>query len=96
MASQHTPGPWTVGRSGITVITENWSVSVPLRLPEPGEEHDMCEGAKADARLIAAAPEMYGMLAHLIQVDGDPMAESLDITQIADAARALLARIEGR
>mgnify|MGYP001561666378 CR=1 FL=1 len=93
--SPFTQGPWQI------VQAANGRVSV---YPLGGKERVLDVYCPLDrdggtlggnARLIAAAPEMYAMLKHLIRVDGDPLAESLDITQIADAARALLARIEG-
>ena len=92
--SHHTKGPWKVGTSGITVISENWSISVPLRLPLPDTIHDMCEGPKADARLIAAAPEMLELLKCYIGAHKSMTPQTLD--RYDAEARALLAKVRGK
>ena len=93
---QHTPGPWTV-------------------LDTAGDPVILAVGAKTLARvynrqnahLIAAAPEMYALLHHLVEGDNRVYAKlsaharehfeaRRDPNRLADQARALLARIEGR
>lgn len=74
----HTPGPWEFikGFSGIRIQ----STKICREIYSPGRVSD------ADARLIAAAPEMLDFIKSLAHLTG---ADAL--TQ-----RALLARIEGK
>ena len=87
--TQHTPGPWHV------VQAANGRVSV---YPLGGKERvldvycplDRSEGTLGgNARLIAAAPEMYELVKALATVTGSTVG-------LFDKARALLARVEGR
>ena len=90
--TQHTTAPWQIDQvePHIVYIVKRPSLFITVDCREDFSD------AAANARLIVKSPEMYAMLKHLIQVDGDPMAESLDITRIAEAARALLREIEGQ
>jgi len=54
-AVQHTPGPWRVCEDGLVVITSN---SGPDYFPSPLCPSDDIAELRANARLIAAAPEL--------------------------------------
>jgi hypothetical protein len=55
---EHTPGPWRIGKSGVTVIFNNdQGFTVP-----PVPDNDNWSEAEANARLIAAAPDLLAAL----------------------------------
>lgn len=77
--TQHTPGPWFMGCStnlgGIQIITINPKTEEPNGLIatintqhtiEPGK--DISDEVRANARLIAAAPELLEALNHALEV----------------------------
>ena len=76
---RHTPGPWRMGTPGpngcYTVGTERglMTAMVAHSINEP----DQAEQAEADARLIAAAPELLQMLSAL-ECDINTMAYCYD------------------
>ena len=80
--SQHTPGPWALSRSPMAATFvmsgETWLAEV-----------SRIEEGEANARLIAAAPEMWAILRRIAT------GERENWFDIPDDARALLARIEG-
>ena len=76
MNAQHTPGPWntegpkdwnTSGRTIIVLNPERFPTAfVPAwDAPKPGEEY-AAEEARANARLVAAAPDLLEALRHLV------------------------------
>lgn len=92
--SKHTPGPWLAVPDG-----SNWNVVVPA---QSGFDHFVvgneglyrCDGSdEANARLIAAAPDMLaalkGLFAHTricaLRIDQNPIED----------ARAAIAKAEG-
>lgn len=83
--SKHTPGPWEVSTNGT-----DWDVCAP-------DGGDMlvdlrgCENAEANARLIAAAPDLLAALRDLVQY-ADPRNDKCG-SQIANA-RALIEELE--
>ena len=105
--SGHTPGPWEPP-SGPYVIPStgegpNFSGGDWEIVPPMGESGPVAITRSAeDARLIAAAPEMYELLRQIVDSvrDAGPFPDSTkpsmwtDRNQI-EAARALLARIDG-
>ena len=62
--SKHTPGPWEVADHGrfISIVTPNRALLASIRL---GGFVSDCE-AKANARLIAAAPQLLATLETII------------------------------
>lgn len=94
---KHTPGPWHIGRGadGLPIIH-----TAPDTFSSSGQgvahvcKRTMCQEHTANARLIAAAPEMYEALRALIERsdanDGDGLLVAFD------AARAAIAKAEGR
>lgn len=96
----HTPGPWVVVNG--TAVAPQWAprervaktIAVNLRADEDGAFPEVGEWQHADARLIAAAPELLDALKESLDVmgewgdDGDPA--------WASRARAAIAKAEGR
>lgn len=82
--SGHTPGPWTVERDG---PNRRWLVN--------GDDFAVatCDGAirrqEADARLIAAAPDLLNALRDMLDGTGDITAERVG------RARAAIAKATG-
>lgn len=99
-AGQHTPGPWTIVKESNDAIirySDGELVSYVARIYDTAlcAEHGTID---ANARLIAAAPEMRVF----VERAGRLFAEMLDgatpdsgiLAEWLDASRALLARIE--
>lgn len=106
MSSKHTPGPWVVTPHphvdvfGVGEIMDDKEMQYGL-------SHTVCyQNAEANARLIAAAPEMFealdtigGLSRALRQGGPDPMdlqGLSDALEEAADLANSLVAQIEGR
>jgi len=99
--TQHTPGPWTVRRDVLN--RELFDVLAPN--DDAGKQGVSYSGehlmvahqldSEADARLIAAAPEMVTALAALTEAATYPW-DHEPLTTALDTARALLAKIEGK
>ena len=96
--TQHTPGPWKIERIGVGDIEENdsrWMVTGRGRIiADPGAD----KIGRANARLIAAAPEMLEALRHIARMD----LTGNDVEHIATlgrglqiAARRAIAKAEG-
>ena len=89
--AKFTPGPW-VAHYGEIVSENGWVVATvhgPDRRDRGKERAAMLEYTDANARLIAAAPEMYELLRRSArQLDAD---YPLDATRIM----GVLARIDG-
>jgi hypothetical protein len=90
--SKYTPGPWAVGDIEDTAITMRSPVGHVLYRGNP-------RFTRADARLIAAAPELLAELAHLVRLL-EPLEQSgaLDVPGLAtlNGARAAIAKAEGK
>ena len=89
--SQHTPGPWVVwamedGTDGITAAGADGILLTVARV------HDQdVKRQGANARLIAAAPEMFEYLCNLARVWAMSQGENATL----DILRTLLAKIHG-
>ena len=96
-----TPGPWFVdadfyvyGGDGRKIQGEYFDgVEFPLVCDVESHSRDRTEN-KANAALIAAAPEMYGLLEHYLDLiqranDGDTVAEQKIFEQAADIEKVL-------
>lgn len=96
-----TPGPWFVetdfyvyGGDGRKIKGEYFDgVELPLVCYAGSDSRDRTEN-KANAALIAAAPEMYGILEHYLDLiqranDGDTVAEQKIFEQAADIEKVL-------
>ena len=90
--SAHTPGPWKVDEScgGLAIDASDGNVGIV----------NLCRANKADARLIAAAPDLLA-LAHQyasecgdcagtrVCPDDEPCTECTDIWRVIDKAEGL-------
>jgi len=106
-APKHTPGPWTVGGIGSVKGTDSSDIFIQDRrgasiahviYNEPGGD-DPAE-CMADARLIAAAPDLLEALKEIIDFIGpkDPVCikgPNCETCRLADAARAAITKAEG-
>ncbi len=97
MSAKHTPGPWKFSAES---IDPEWSVVTTAGgsvIANVNDRHDQL----ANARLIAAAPDMLEALSKLMDLNdnsGPFGGEILEdrITRAWDAARAAIAKAEGR
>ncbi|HCK4463466.1 TPA: hypothetical protein N0H24_006107 [Pseudomonas aeruginosa] len=97
MANKHTPGPWKVGTPGpngcYTVGTQGGLMTAMIAhsICEP----DQIETANANARLMAAAPEMLGALQHIEEYwnrDSNEQAMTDALWHIIETAQAAIAK----
>lgn len=89
-AAQHTPGPWEVTGTEISTVAKPWRIVAHV---VPADHRTAPNAnAEANARLIAAAPELYEALSLYITDVAD---NGLPPTQLAawEAARAALAKV---
>lgn len=85
--TQHTPGPWMV-EDGVHVVNDADFVATthnPISDIFPARE-------QANARLIAAAPELYAILQNLV-FNEDQKSCGVSLGSISAAARAALAKV---
>ena len=92
--TKHTPGPWTV-----RLVVDDAASETAYRV-EPLAKGDRIEQAteeNANARLIAAAPELleFARTCSDWDVEKSPDEGGLSVLDVIDAARALLDRIGG-
>ena len=75
---KHTPGPWRVDADGIEVGDPNGFKPFGACgcCDSPWMRADDVETAKADARLIAAAPTMYAYIEQRV-AEGDEVARAI-------------------
>ena len=103
--SKHTPGPWAYALEYGPNITEpprittvarcaNYVIGLPSDYPGGNyRDGDPSGDEEADARLIAAAPDLLDALRH---IEGVAMAdEPRDLPGIAHTARAAIAKATG-
>ncbi len=102
METKHTPGPWHVGagsRGVRDVMASDRAIARLYADDAPSRGCDVPARVDADARLIAAAPDLAAALARLVELADDPEAQDDDATAhpeamrlALDAARAALAK----
>ena len=96
--SEHTPGPWVVDGEGITigtVCTHESGVCQEITVPSVSVFKEISSPeAVANARLIAAAPEMLEVLDLIVRIIEDGV-QPLQNGRIVGDIRVLLARING-
>ena len=95
MTTTHTPGPWKIIKGDFVVAPDNGTVAQVGTPTTPAREHE------ANARLIAAAPEMLEALRDMVlhegerEVDGIGLEhESIALEQAKALARTILDRID--
>lgn len=93
MDAQHTEGPWVIGDAGYGANIEPSIAWIGFGSAHPTAEH------KANARLIAAAPDLLATLKELAEMDisrtDDNLVKYLFIA-IGEKARKITAAVEGR
>lgn len=92
--SKHTPGPWTVEsvRSGFYIMSQ---FDVIVATADPDGRYGTI-GNEANARLIAAAPDLLAALKHIISNCRVFCEDSMDIDDGAVYdARAAIAKAKG-
>lgn len=82
-----TPGPW---QTEYDVLEGDWG----WRIKTPGADHSDVD-RKADARLIAAAPEMAELLTTIAEGMTHPDSDAEWVSRTKGEARALVSRIRG-
>lgn len=99
--SKHSPGPWVANKRGLGPMGE--TPGYEIQTDAPGQKYSAVVVSparirRADARLIAAAPELLDALKALLKGIND----AIDITTAPmlyapgmNEAKALVARIEG-
>jgi hypothetical protein len=90
----HTPGPWTVDPE------PNKAGNLEVCVGDEAITYVGCGWSpevQANARLIAAAPEMYEALMQIAELDGDCEQQRFKLTrfQSAQIARAALNQLRG-
>ena len=87
MSAQHTPGPWHVDPENPTWVDDENECCMATT----GYGDD--EGDRANARLIAAAPDMLAALRQVVDETAGGMVPPS--TDAIDTARAAIAKAEG-
>lgn len=94
MDAKHTSGPWTVEEYGDdeapSLVIHNGSETRVCFMATPGSHGDPAR-IEANARLIAAAPELYEALRLMVEING-----GLGASAATKRAQAALAKAEGR
>lgn len=91
--TQHTPGPWQYWPS-IGQVNRPGDPNQICNIPPNGDKKPADEN-DANARLIAAAPELLEALEMVVNIATHPKATKADIKRIAEEARAALAKAKG-
>lgn len=73
--SKHTPGPWSYAIEGDEITINCGDIYGAATMPQDNEDFPKYEQA-ANARLIAASPEMYDFILERAQA-GDKEAQSI-------------------
>jgi hypothetical protein len=95
--SKHTPGPWEVRDRWYIHVAEPGTFSHAEVKCSPGIPSDLVEVHEANARLIAASPEMVELLREVFGYQWLPVnpAEEAKFLMWFAFVRALLSRIDG-
>jgi len=98
---KHTPGPWMVDDcdSGV-IVCKDGDIAVCsigcIPKKDFSDDIECYEITRANARLIAAAPDLLEALKGLVNIATHPQATKDQIRQIAKEARATIAKAKGR
>lgn len=105
----HTPGPWEISCDGYGIIADNQKQITRIKytnpVTSPSVGHITLQEAKANARLIAAAPELLSALKDLVAIqdvkEHDSGEEQLSNPHDSEScvlctAREVIAKAEGR
>ncbi len=88
----HTPGPW---KNLENRITSSGGEICEIFALEGDDRHSKYEEANANARLIAAAPELLQILQSIVEDVGYGGGGALLCDQFLSRARAVIAKAEG-
>ena len=91
-AMKHTPGPWSVEKGDPECGNYGWYVCHPDTVDEESAICNLSVEAEANARLIAAAPELLEALKECITDDGATGMRSIELARKRLAAINKLAR----
>ena len=92
MSTKHTPGPWHVGKGSKCVVydAEGWAVADAVTC------HNRHNAIDANARLIAAAPDLLDALRRLCAVAvWDEDTDRAEFDAAISGADAAIAKAEG-
>lgn len=98
METKHTPGPWEVDAIDSTTIQIKAEGAVVAEVASASAFTRLSEEQRANARLIAAAPELLDALQNFAdQMDGcmnwpDTTSSQIALGDIANIARAAIAK----
>lgn len=98
----HTPGPWEVGYQGLSIYgpDRHGTTLVIARSLDTSRQHCDPQEAQANARLIAAAPELLDVakdvLAECMDTYYDPRDMGGDWLRLCDRLRAAIAKATGQ
>jgi len=88
----HTQGPWKAEGWGNLVVNSAEGYTITLAA---GGKDACLDELKANARLIAAAPDLLANLKELIRYISDEFSASHALTHRANEAREAIAKAEG-
>ena len=91
--SAHTPGPWEAVGAG--VYAENPDGCREIVFSQHNTRSGTREEQRANAQLIAAAPELRSIAESLAAWCDDPDGYCGDLADLGQVAKALLARMDG-
>lgn len=93
--SKHTTGPWKVNDEGNVIAVTDTSVTEIAKTGYHSFEPSTQKNIQANARLIAAAPELLEFLKSFVA--GETMAENIEgyIAAVVSGAKQLIAKAEG-
>lgn len=91
----HTPGPWRVVDRFYVWTGDSVGCEV-AKVCDENLDDDMLHQADADARLIAAAPELLHELQQLLSMWEESIGWEPGYMDMADSARKAIAKAEGR
>lgn len=91
---KHTQGPWSV--DGLTIADKNGNTICWMGEPAqyPGDLPVVCDNDTENARLIAAAPEMFEVLSLVLDFDNGNISTARgNYENIIECVRAALAKV---
>lgn len=89
MKNQHTPGPWAVSPYN-NIVSKNGTVAKTEQMPGNDDEE-----RKANAHLIAAAPDLLSALQEMMSVFQDHEQYDEESAEVVSIARAAIAKAGG-
>jgi hypothetical protein len=93
-AAKHTPGPWKTGNDFVSADRDGRAERLFFIAPLIRRDSDAWVEERANARLIAAAPDLYEALARIADMrDRDGNAIEMHRDELRGIARAALAKV---